>query len=235
MTRLTIDSEAMTEVASRTSASPQRPERKGPGASQIYGAGRAGSPEPEMALFQARRGGACSKIPRERNVKTADATSPPTEAEPATSAGWSPRTGAGPQSHAPDRNKVTAHSCPGWCSSPPSRSWWWQQPASGLTHSCHAGLAANANTHRSCKTSKPPRAARQALNGDEIGRIGTPSKANPEGHTAPCSGHDAAHVHGPGCGHEAVPHGDHVDYLVDGRLHHPHGDHCDDHGKLELA
>jgi hypothetical protein len=27
-------------------------------------------------------------------------------------------------------------------------------------------------------------------------------------------------VHGPGCGHEAVPHGDHVDYLVDDHLHH---------------
>lgn len=48
----------------------------------------------------------------------------------------------------------------------------------------------------------------------------------------PASGHDAAHKHGPGCGHAAVPHGDHMDYLVDGRLHHPHGDHCDDHGPL---
>ncbi|MGB7917957.1 MAG: hypothetical protein WCF79_22130 [Rhodomicrobium sp.] len=50
--------------------------------------------------------------------------------------------------------------------------------------------------------------------------------------------HDAscgAHRHGPGCGHEAVPHGDHVDYLVGGRLHHPHGNHCDDHGPLPLA
>ena len=43
------------------------------------------------------------------------------------------------------------------------------------------------------------------------------------------------HQHGPGCGHEAVPHGDHMDYLVDGRLHHPHGDHCDDHGPLSLS
>lgn len=55
-----------------------------------------------------------------------------------------------------------------------------------------------------------------------------------------CSGHEAGHVHGPGCGHEAVPHGDHVDYLViddDGKahLHHPHGDHCDNHGTVELA
>ena len=47
-----------------------------------------------------------------------------------------------------------------------------------------------------------------------------------------CSAHDASHVHGPTCGPEAVPHGDHVDYLVDGHLHHPHGDHCDDHGPL---
>jgi hypothetical protein len=38
-----------------------------------------------------------------------------------------------------------------------------------------------------------------------------------------------------GCGHPQVPHGDHVDYLVDGRLHHRHGDHCDDHGALQLA
>ncbi|HEX4132462.1 MAG TPA: hypothetical protein VHZ24_20695 [Pirellulales bacterium] len=50
-----------------------------------------------------------------------------------------------------------------------------------------------------------------------------------------CSGHDAKHVHGPGCGHPAVPHGDHVDYLVEGHLHHPHGSHCDDHGKLEVT
>jgi hypothetical protein len=44
-----------------------------------------------------------------------------------------------------------------------------------------------------------------------------------------------SHKHGPGCGHEAVPHGDHVDYLVNGRLHHPHGEHCDDHGPVSLA
>ena len=50
-----------------------------------------------------------------------------------------------------------------------------------------------------------------------------------------CDGHADDHGHGPGCGHPAVPHGDHVDYLVDGHLHHPHGDHCDDHGSVELA
>jgi hypothetical protein len=44
-----------------------------------------------------------------------------------------------------------------------------------------------------------------------------------------------SHTHGPGCGHEQVPHGDHVDYLVDGRLHHPHDSHCDDHGPVALG
>jgi hypothetical protein len=44
-----------------------------------------------------------------------------------------------------------------------------------------------------------------------------------------------SHQHGPNCGHEAIPHGDHVDYLVNGRLHHPHGHHCDDHGPVQLA
>lgn len=55
-----------------------------------------------------------------------------------------------------------------------------------------------------------------------------PNECNQHHH---CNGH----VHGEGCGHLTVPHGDHVDYLVDGRLHHPHGDHCDDHGAVELA
>lgn len=50
-----------------------------------------------------------------------------------------------------------------------------------------------------------------------------------------CDGHDPAHRHGEGCGHEAVPHGDHVDYLVEGHLHHQHGDHCDHHGEVRLA
>jgi hypothetical protein len=50
-----------------------------------------------------------------------------------------------------------------------------------------------------------------------------------------CNGHDNGHRHGPACGHEAVPHGDHTDYLVDGHLHHPHGNHCDNHGDLAMA
>lgn len=60
---------------------------------------------------------------------------------------------------------------------------------------------------------------------------------NPTGCTPMKGGasHDSSHRHGPDCGHEAVPHGDHMDYLVAGRLHHPHGDHCDDHGPLSMA
>jgi hypothetical protein len=50
-----------------------------------------------------------------------------------------------------------------------------------------------------------------------------------------CGDHEAGHVHGPTCGHEAVPHGDHVDYLAGEHLHHPHGNHCDDHGPLSKA
>jgi hypothetical protein len=58
---------------------------------------------------------------------------------------------------------------------------------------------------------------------------------NPADHAPTHEVHEAGHVHGPGCGHERVPHGDHVCYLVDGRLHHPHEDHCDDHGPVEVV
>jgi zinc transport system permease protein len=37
------------------------------------------------------------------------------------------------------------------------------------------------------------------------------------------------HVHGPGCGHPAVQHGDHVDYVHSGHRHAPHDDHYDEH------
>ena len=46
--------------------------------------------------------------------------------------------------------------------------------------------------------------------------------------------HNCDHVHGDGCGHEVIPHGDHVDYIVDGRLHHHHDGHCDDHGPVKI-
>ena len=38
-----------------------------------------------------------------------------------------------------------------------------------------------------------------------------------------------AHEHGPDCGHPAVPHGDHVDYVHDGHRHAAHGRHYDEH------
>ena len=54
---------------------------------------------------------------------------------------------------------------------------------------------------------------------------------------------DRARFHTPGgsrpsvgsCGHHAVPHGAHVGYRAEGRLHHPQDDHCDDHGPLRVV
>lgn len=37
------------------------------------------------------------------------------------------------------------------------------------------------------------------------------------------------HAHGEGCGHPAVPHDDHVDYVHDGHRHAAHGTHYDEH------
>ncbi len=37
------------------------------------------------------------------------------------------------------------------------------------------------------------------------------------------------HVHGDGCGHVAIPRGDHVDYVHDGHRHAAHDGHWDDH------
>lgn len=36
------------------------------------------------------------------------------------------------------------------------------------------------------------------------------------------------HMHGPGCGHKAVKHGSHTDYLHSGKYHRVHGDHADE-------
>jgi hypothetical protein len=61
--------------------------------------------------------------------------------------------------------------------------------------------------------------------------------ANPQACTPAhdCDEHDDDHEHGKGCGHEAVPHGDHTDYLVGSHLHHAHDGHCDDHGAVMLG
>ena len=40
---------------------------------------------------------------------------------------------------------------------------------------------------------------------------------------------DHPNRHGPGCGHIAIKHGDHVDYLHDGHLHHQEGDVVEEH------
>lgn len=64
-------------------------------------------------------------------------------------------------------------------------------------------------------------------------------------------GHPIDHIHSDNCGHQPVlvnylqfhliynlyiftiskKHGNHIDYIVDGQLHHVHGNHCDNHGK----
>jgi zinc transport system permease protein len=48
-----------------------------------------------------------------------------------------------------------------------------------------------------------------------------------EQHTAVPEDH--GHDHGDDCGHVAVRHGDHVDYVHDGHRHAPHGSHYDEH------
>ncbi len=46
-------------------------------------------------------------------------------------------------------------------------------------------------------------------------------------HTVVPENHE--HQHGEDCGHQAVRHGDHVDYVHDGHRHAPHGSHYDEH------
>ena len=46
-------------------------------------------------------------------------------------------------------------------------------------------------------------------------------------HSVVPESHD--HEHSEDCGHPAVPHADHVDYLHDGHRHAPHGSHYDEH------
>ena len=71
--------------------------------------------------------------------------------------------------------------------------------------------------------------------GDHVDEHVVESDATNPAHCTPehdCDAHHPEHVHDETCEHEAVPHGDHVDYLADGHLHRPHADHCDDHGRL---
>ncbi|MEL7129345.1 MAG: hypothetical protein AAGK23_07340 [Pseudomonadota bacterium] len=46
---------------------------------------------------------------------------------------------------------------------------------------------------------------------------------------------DEGHLHsGDDEDHALIQHGDHFDYLHDGRLHFVHGDHVDDHGAIDV-
>ncbi|MGD9962183.1 metal ABC transporter permease [Nocardioides sp.] len=59
-------------------------------------------------------------------------------------------------------------------------------------------------------------------------RLLTPfASGEPEGHEASTEEHP--HEHGENCGHRAVPHDDHLDYVHDGHRHAPHGEHYDEH------
>ena len=58
---------------------------------------------------------------------------------------------------------------------------------------------------------------------DEEPEIGVPEPAPHVVSTA------HRHAHDKKCGHPAVEHGDHVDYVHDGHLHASHGDHWDEH------
>ena len=60
-------------------------------------------------------------------------------------------------------------------------------------------------------------------------RLRTPFPADAEPVHEVCEEEHAGHRHGPDCGHVAVPHGDHVDYVHDGHRHAPHGEHYDEH------
>ncbi|GAA5149927.1 metal ABC transporter permease [Nocardioides marinquilinus] len=61
-------------------------------------------------------------------------------------------------------------------------------------------------------------------------RLRQPFADDPVGHEV-SDDHDDRHPHrhGDDCGHLAVPHDDHVDYVHDGHRHAPHGEHYDEH------
>lgn len=63
------------------------------------------------------------------------------------------------------------------------------------------------------------------------------SSANPDTRAPEhsCDGHGKDHRHAPGCGHEAAPHGDHTDYIVNGHLHHQQGAECHNHGPVKTT
>ena len=108
----------------------------------------------------------------------------------------------------------------------------WMGPRKGHTHGPHCGHTAIGHQNH-VDYLVDGRLEHQFESGCTIHRIEV-SELNPD---VCCPLNDCKleeHVHGPGCGHEMVPHGDHFDYLVNGVLHFPHEDHCDDHGPIEI-
>lgn len=60
------------------------------------------------------------------------------------------------------------------------------------------------------------------------------SAENPDGHNPVDHDKHDGHMHQDGeAMHAIIPHGDHMDFLHDGHLHHAHGDHVDEHGPLK--
>lgn len=59
-----------------------------------------------------------------------------------------------------------------------------------------------------------------------LARVPYEMPAHPEQHAVE---EPHQHLHGPGCGHLAIEHGDHVDYIHDGHRHAVHGGHYDEH------
>ena len=43
------------------------------------------------------------------------------------------------------------------------------------------------------------------------------------------------HVHSEGCEHPMIIHNGHIDYIVEGQLHHVHDGHCDNHGSIFIV
>jgi zinc transport system permease protein len=66
---------------------------------------------------------------------------------------------------------------------------------------------------------------RQRMNEPFASTAGDPARSTD--HTVVPEDHE--HEHGDDCGHLAVPHEDHVDYVHDGHRHAPHGSHYDEH------
>lgn len=111
----------------------------------------------------------------------------------------------------------------------------------------------NARAHRGGHVHGPGCGHVAIRHGDHIdylhdGQLDHPTAVGREVHVlshdamahAPAQPHGAAsmepdHQHSPSCGHPAIAHAGHTDYLVGGRLHHPHGDHCDDHGPVDVV